>query len=168
MSTIVTSPERIRVGYVPPCERWRFSAGRGESALSGGRKRARIDRAGPTLLFLLLCSSFVPSLLTEFDVARLLRTLQAIVLSLGQPSPSFVSGERRNPGAPAEFVFSGSGPHTADSAAVVIDGRSVGARRTLRIGRRFGQIVRRCRFRSARSPRAPPCPTVPSPVFELV
>ncbi|MGO8695909.1 MAG: hypothetical protein ACLQMF_19780 [Rectinemataceae bacterium] len=152
---IVASPERIRVGYVPPCERWRFSTD-GGCASSSARRRARIDRAGPVLLFLLLSSSFVPSLLTEFDLARLLRALQAVVLALGQPSPSFVSGERRNSAASSEFVFSGSGPHTADSAAIVFDGRPVGVESELRVGRRNGQTSHRRRSRSARSPRAPP------------
>ncbi|HUW40248.1 MAG TPA: hypothetical protein VMV90_04510 [Rectinemataceae bacterium] len=158
MSGIVTSPERIHVGYVPPCERWRFSPA---CAASGGRgRRARIDRAGPALLFLLLCSSFVPSLLTEFDLSQLLRTLQAIVLALGQPSPVFVSGRPRSPGAPAECIFSGSGPHAADSDAIAFDGRPVGPEASIRLGRRLSQASRRRRSRSKSSPRAPPGPTV--------
>ncbi|MDA8425685.1 MAG: hypothetical protein M0Z80_06065 [Treponema sp.] len=162
MSGIVTSPERIRVGYVPPCERWRFAPACAGSA--GRGRRARIDRAGPTLLFLLLCSSFVPALLTEVDAARLLRALQAVVVALGRPSPAFLSGEHRNLAAPAECIFSGTGPHAADSDAIAFDGRPVGPDPSLRLGRRMGQAPRRHRFRSVRSPRAPPAPRLSPPV----
>ena len=154
MSRIVTSPERVRVGYVPPCERWRFSPGRGDPARRG--RRARIDRAGPTLLFLLLCSAFVPSVLTEFDVTRLLKVLQDIVVAIGQPSTAFVSGDRRPPAAPSGLAVGSLGPQAADSAAAVCDGRPVDGRRGSRASFVRRPAIRRRRPRGDRQARAPP------------
>lgn len=154
MKLVAPNPDRIYVGYFPEAERRRFSrAGRGAT---DSRARKRIDRAGPVFLFLLLSSAFVPSLLTEFDVARLLRIVQEAVIALMQPSPCFVSGEQRRSDSPTDLACSSGGCQVADSAAVVFDGRGLAAAAPSSVVRRRGLALRKRRFRGPHSPRAPP------------
>jgi len=158
---ISPNPDRIHVGCIPEADRSRFSVGVGSA---DARARKRIDRAGPVFLFLLLSSAFVPSLLTEFDVARLLRILHDAVVALAQPSPCFVSGEQRRSETPADLACSSGGCQVADSAAIVFDGRALAVMAPSSALRRRGSSLRKRRFRGPRSSRAPPG----SPLFPPV
>ena len=147
---IPPSAERIVIGAADPFRPC------GSPNAYCGRGRKRIDGAGPVFLFMLLGAGFVPSLLGQFDMDRLLRALQAAITALARPSPAFVAADQSPTGPSRLQACCPAGFQVADTAATMFDGsfapRSVsrGAH-----GRRRKPFRRR-RPRGGLSPRAPP------------
>lgn len=151
--------ERIVVGVADPFRPC------GSSDAYCGRKGKRIDRAGPVFLAMLLCAGLIPSVFGAFDMAQLLRALQAAMIAFAQPSPRIAAGDQGTSGPPWLQACCLPGFQVADSAAPVFDGSfapkspSSGAK-----GRRR-RPSRRRRTRGGLSPRAPPppAPLLPDP-----
>jgi len=166
VEVILACPERVKVGCIPAAERRRFGGAASRDKAAGNRERKPIDRAGPTLLVLLLCSSFVPALLSEFDAAKLLQMIQAALIALAQQTHCFVSGEQRRPGTFQDIACSSGGRHVADSAALVFDGRAMAIFGLPGRLSRASRARRRRRIRGPSSPRAPPGSPLLPPVPE--
>lgn|GEM_PF-2943962 len=152
--------ERIVIGVAEPFRPC------GSSDAYCGRKRKRIDRAGPVFLAVLLCAGLIPSVFGAFDMAQFLRALQAAMIAFAQPSASVAAGDQSPSGPFGLQACCLAGLQVADSAAPVFDGSfaprspSSGAK-----GRRRKPFRRR-RTRGGLSPRAPPPPPPLLPELE--
>jgi len=155
---IPPSAERIVIGAADPFRPC------GSPDAYCGRKRMRIDGAGPVFLFMLLGAGFVPSLLGQFDMDRLLRALQAAIAALGRPSPAFMAGDQGLSGPSRPQACRPAGFQVADSAAAMFDGSSAPRSASRGAHGRRRRPFRRRHPRGGLSPRAPPpAPHSPCP-----
>src|SRR5208282_2491124 len=152
--------ERIVVGVADPflpC---------GSSKAYSGRKRKRIDGAGPIFLAMLICAGFIPSLFSEFDMAQFLKALQAAIIAISQPSPCLEAGDPSPSGPSRLQACCPTGFQIADSAAPVFDGSFAPRSPASGASGRRRRPFRRRRMRGGLSPRAPPHSASPQPSHE--